>query len=103
MRIRKEIKIDSENLENMANIADALSHPIRIAILQYISYKDSVSNDICNKDLVEKFHYSQSTISQHVKKLVESQLVLTEQRDNFRIYKLNRDVLKKFSSFIIQI
>ncbi len=46
----------------IASIAKVLSHPARVAILQYISKKDSC---ICG-DIVDEIGLSQPTISQHL-------------------------------------
>lgn len=102
MRIRTEIssKYITEADYEMAKIADALAHPVRVALVRYLSEKNNgrgVDNITCNKDLVEMFDYSQSTISQHVKILKEVGLFLTEQHDKFTHYELNHQLLKKFA------
>ena len=64
MRIRKEIDDRSEDVLYLAGIADALAHPVRVAILKYVAEKNQVRNDVCNNDLVQYLDYSQATISQ---------------------------------------
>ena len=55
----------SEDQNQLANLAKALSHPARIAILQYlINHKTCVVGA-----LTEELPLSQSTISQHLKEL----------------------------------
>ncbi len=49
----------------IAELAKALGHPARIAILQHLF---SVNTCICN-DIVEELPLAQSTISQHLKAL----------------------------------
>ena len=49
----------------LANIAKALGHPARIAILQHLVKTNAC---ICN-DLVEELGLAQPTISQHLKEL----------------------------------
>ena len=101
MRIRTKIsgKYITETDYEVAQIADALAHPVRVALVRYLSEKNNgrgVDNVTCNKDLVDLFDYSQSTISQHVKILKEAGLFLTEPQDKFIYYELNYPLLKKF-------
>ena len=63
MRIRSEIKsayINDTDYE-MAKIANALAHPVRVALVRYLTEKNGgrgVDNVTCNKDLVGLFDYS---------------------------------------------
>ncbi len=97
MKIRKELNIeDSENAIVLAKIADALAHPVRVALLHYVSSKKKLRNDVCNKDLVRHFPYSQSSLSQHVKKLKEANLFTVEYKDKFSFYSVNKKTLAAF-------
>jgi ArsR family transcriptional regulator len=49
----------------------ALSHPARIRILQHLASRSSC----CCREVVEEFELAQSTVSQHLKVLVEAGLV----------------------------
>ena len=105
MRIRTEISSSYINEKDykVAELANALAHPLRVALVRYLSeknYGEGVDNVTCNKDLVEMFDYSQSTVSQHVKILKECGLFITENKDKFTFYYLNRDLLNEFSDFI---
>lgn len=80
----------------LAQIADALSHPARIQILQYTAVKNEVRNDVCNGDLVQMFDYAQATISQHVKKLVEANLLTTRKQDKFTYYYVNQETINTY-------
>lgn len=104
MRIRTEISSKYINDEDykVAQIANALAHPLRVALVRYLSTKNSgagVDNVTCNKDLVEMFDYSQSTISQHVKILKDCGLFITESKDKFTLYYLNKELLREFTLF----
>ncbi|MDT0607780.1 ArsR/SmtB family transcription factor [Croceitalea rosinachiae] len=105
MRIRASITsryINEADLK-MAEIANALAHPLRVALVRYLHEKNSgkgVDNVTCNKDLVQLFDYSQSTISQHVKILKEVGLFQTENMDKFIFYHLNKELLQEFSDFL---
>ncbi|MDC8004695.1 metalloregulator ArsR/SmtB family transcription factor [Aureisphaera galaxeae] len=104
MRIRAEIssKYINETDHKMASIANAMAHPLRVALVRYLREKNcgsGVDNVTCNKDLVEMFDYSQSTISQHVKILKECGLFITESKDKFTLYYLNKELLDEFAAF----
>ncbi len=107
MRIRSDISSPYINGmdHKMAEIANALAHPLRVALVRYLSEKDDgdgLDNATCNKDLVKMFDYSQSTMSQHVKILTECGLFVVQRKDQFRYYFLNRELLMKFQQFISQ-
>ena len=104
MRIRASItsKYINDTDHKMAEIANALAHPLRVALVRYLSTKNygkGVDNVTCNKDLVKMFDYSQSTMSQHVKILKEAGIFITESKDKFTFYYLNKELLNKFGLF----
>ena len=67
----------------------ALGHPVRIGIIRHLSTIEAC----CCKDVVHKFDLAQSTISQHLKVLVEAGLVrLTPQNKHSR-YEVDREAL----------
>lgn len=106
MRIRAKISSDLINEEDyeIAKVANALAHPLRVALVRYLSTKNNgkgVDNVTCNRDLVDMFDYSQSTISQHVKILKEAGLFITESKDKFTLYYLNSGLLKRFAKSVI--
>ena len=97
MHIRKTVNIEqAEEAIFIATIADALSHPVRVALLHYVRQKSEVRNDICNKDLVEHFPYSQSSLSQHVKKLKDCGLFQVEYKNKFSLYSVDEEILAKY-------
>lgn len=58
----------------VAKIAKGLSHPARIAILEYLLTKDSC---VCG-DIVNELPLAQATVSQHLKELKELGLIKGE-------------------------
>lgn len=105
MRIRAEIsnKYIVEEDHGIAKIANAMAHPLRVALVRYLLSKNSgkgVDNITCNKDLVEMFDYSQSTISQHLKIMKDAELVITESKDKFTHYYVNTELLSFFTESI---
>ncbi|MEM8528533.1 MAG: metalloregulator ArsR/SmtB family transcription factor, partial [Bacteroidota bacterium] len=97
MHIRKTVNIEqAEEAIFIATIASALSHPVRVALLHYVRQKDEVSSEVCNKDLVAHFPYSQSSLSQHVRKLKDCGLFRVEYKDKFSLYSVNEEILAEY-------
>jgi ArsR family transcriptional regulator len=102
MRIRKEAGLGKNDI-TIAELANSLAHPVRVALVRYLLQKNcgkGVDNITCNKDLVELFPYSQSTISQHVKILKEAGVFLTEEKDKFTFYEVNPRLVGKIKAFL---
>lgn len=73
----------------MAEKLAALAHPARIEILQHLAGVEAC----CCKEVVERLDLAQSTVSQHLKVLVEAGLVrLTPQSRRSR-YEVDREAL----------
>jgi len=97
MRLRKEADdLQEDEILLVSRISDALAHPARIKIFRFILGNNSTRTPICNKDVVSYFNYSQATISQHIKKLVQAELVLIKKVDKFSMYYANIGVLGKY-------
>lgn len=61
----------TKSQNELANLAKALGHPARIAILQFLASQRSC---VCG-DIVDKLPLSQSTVSQHLKELKKVGLI----------------------------
>ncbi len=103
VRLRKD-NIMEEEVELIAKVSDALAHPVRVNLFRYIMQENRAMNTVCTGDLVKEFGYAQATISQHMKKLVESELVEAKKKEKFTYYYANLGMLtmylnatKKFS------
>lgn len=97
MRLRKE---QDEMLEDeillIADVSDALAHPARVRMFKYIMQANRAMVTVCNKDLVEHFSYAQATVSQHMKKLVDSGLVQIKKKEKFSYYYVNLGILMQY-------
>jgi len=81
MRLRKDNSLMQEDeIIIVSQVSDALAHPARIKIYQFIMQCNKDRIPVCNKDVVAAFDYSQATISQHIKKLVQANLVSAQQK-----------------------
>jgi ArsR family transcriptional regulator, arsenate/arsenite/antimonite-responsive transcriptional repressor len=79
--------------DDLARRLAALAHPARIEILRHLSGVDAC----CCKDVVGRLPLAQSTVSQHLKVLLEAGLVRVKpdrQRSN---YAVDRDALLALS------
>lgn len=61
----------TEEQNGMAEMAKALGHPARIAILQYLSKQESC---VCGL-IVDEIGLAQATVSQHLKALKKAELI----------------------------
>lgn len=77
----------------------ALSHPVRVEILLRLSQRECC----CCKDVVGHLDLAQSTVSQHLKVLVDAGLVrLTPDRQRSR-YTIDRDAVAQLSDRLMQL
>ncbi len=88
---------DSQN--EMATMLKALSHPARIAIVEYLI---SVPGCICN-DIVAELSLAQPTVSQHLKELKNAGIIQGEIEGKSICYCINQENLKKIQAFIKRI
>ncbi len=79
------------DIQEIASICKALSHPARIAILQHLSScKTCISGDIS-----KEIPLSRTTVSQHLQELKKANLIQGE-IDGVKIcYCLNKKIIKK--------
>ncbi|AZV22860.1 MULTISPECIES: metalloregulator ArsR/SmtB family transcription factor [unclassified Mesorhizobium] len=72
----------------------ALSHPARIEILKHLS----TSNFCCCREVVDRFDLAQSTVSQHLKILVDAGLVRFEPDRQRSRYAVDHVALTEISA-----
>ena len=78
--------VDPElDAERIAQVARALAEPVRVRILDVLR-RSSVA--VCQCELVPLFDIPQSTLSHHVNKLVDAELVTVERRHKWAYYGL---------------
>ncbi|MFH4966271.1 metalloregulator ArsR/SmtB family transcription factor [Gaetbulibacter sp. M235] len=97
---KTEIFTDEQN--NIAQIAKALGHPARIAILQHLI---KINSCICG-DLVDEIGLAQPTISQHLKELKNIGIIKGNIEGTSVCYCINlekwADIETLFTSFLSQ-
>jgi DNA-binding transcriptional ArsR family regulator len=80
---------------NIANIAKALGHPARIAIIEYLLKVDTC---ICG-DIVNELPLAQPTVSQHLKELKNAGLIQGEIEGNSLCYCIDIKTIEKLLNY----
>ena len=83
----------------MASMLAALSHPARLAILGHLAGADTC----CCKDVVGCLDLAQSTVSQHLKTLVEAGLVRYTPDRQRSIYAVDREAVSELARSITRL
>ena len=78
--------------QDLANMAKAMSHPARIAILKILAQKNEC---ICG-DIVAVLPLAQSTVSQHLKELLKAGLIKGTVEGVTSCYCINWKTFEKF-------
>lgn len=84
----------SAEQNEMASLFKALSHPARIAIVDYLLKVDSC---ICG-DIVNELPLAQPTISQHLKELKNANIIQGTIEGTAICYCINPDTMEKIES-----
>ena len=82
-------RFNQQDIE-LAGFARALSHPGRVAILKALAQKEAWSSG----EISALLPLSQSTVSQHIHKLVSAGLVIANSKSAQLMYSINWEVLK---------
>lgn len=85
---------DQADIDEFANLCKALAHPARIRILKHLLVEKQC---ICGR-IVELLPLAQSTVSQHLKILKESGLVLGEVEGPKMCYCVDKTKLASLST-----
>lgn len=86
----------SKRQNELADMAKALGHPARIAILEFLLNKGAC---VCG-DIVDELPLSQSTISQHLKAMKKAGIVVGEIEGANRCYCVDMQEWNKWLSNI---
>ncbi len=87
----KKESFDQED-QDLANLAKALAHPARIAILKELARHQSC---ICG-EIVEVLPLAQSTVSQHLKALLQAGLIKGTVDGKKSCYCINQEAFRQF-------
>jgi DNA-binding transcriptional ArsR family regulator len=83
---------------NISDFAKAISHPARVAILKEIAKRNGC---ICG-EIVEVLPLAQSTVSQHLKELLKTELIKGTVDGTKSCYCINWKTFEKFEKTFIE-
>ncbi|AKR54806.1 transcriptional regulator [Youhaiella tibetensis] len=75
--------------DDLAAMLRALGHPVRLSILRILS----AQNDCCCTDVTQCLPLAQSTVSQHIKVLLDAGLIERQAKGTRNCYSLRTDRL----------
>lgn len=94
--ITTTIDLSDKSLNRSANIAKALGHPVRIAILKILAEQDTC---FCG-DITRLIPLAQSTVSQHLKALKQAGLIQGEVDGVQTCYCLDPHGIKELNNLL---
>jgi ArsR family transcriptional regulator len=95
-----EVRFDEGEAQQLASVFKALSHPVRLQILDLISQG---GGEVCICDIESRFDLSQPTLSHHVKVLREAGLIDSEQNNVWVFHRVNSVTLQAVHNLLSQL
>lgn len=92
-RSKIELLAEETGADDLARKLAALGHPVRIAILRQLADRDAC----CVKDVVGRVGLAQSTVSQHIRVLVDAGFVSYRPQRQASCYSIDREALAALS------
>ena len=83
------VKYFTDNQEKLAQYGKALSHPVRVFILDYLS--NNLNKCCYSGDMAEELPIARSTLSEHLKELKKAGLIQGEINPPYIKYCINRE------------
>jgi ArsR family transcriptional regulator, arsenate/arsenite/antimonite-responsive transcriptional repressor len=87
----------SLDAQRLAELARALAEPLRVNVIDVLRRH---GEPLCQCELVPLFDVPQSTLSHHIKKLVDAGLVAVERRHKWAYYSITPDALKELTAWL---
>lgn len=87
------------NDEMLVKVYKALGEPTRLQIVKIL---DTESHMACMQMTDELEINSNSTLTHHLKILIDAELVSVRKEGTYRYYSLNRDSIEKYAPTLIQ-
>jgi ArsR family transcriptional regulator len=88
---------DRERARTVASAAKVLADPIRVEILELLRI---AGGPVCQCELHPRFDISQPTLSHHLKKLTDADVIDVERRGKWAYYSLNDRALEVLRSWL---
>lgn len=88
----------ASDAERLAHLLKALADPVRLRLLRLVA--ESPDTTACACHMPTALGISQPTLSHHLKKLVDSGLLVREQRGRWAHYRLETDALGPVQGYL---
>jgi DNA-binding transcriptional ArsR family regulator len=88
----------SSKLERHAAQLSALGHPVRLSILRFVVQRGPEGS--AAGDIQQHVDLPASTLSHHLKRLVDAQLLTTRAEGTFHYYAPDFDALRKLTDYV---
>ena len=92
----REASVVTDSDEQLADLARALSHPARVAIVRHLATRGTC---VCGQ-IVDVLPLAQATVSQHLKVLKEARLVQGEVDGPRTCYCVNPETVRRFQALV---
>jgi ArsR family transcriptional regulator len=89
--------VDRVRATTVAELAKTLADPIRVEILDLLRDAGGL---VCQCELHPRFDISQPTLSHHLKKLADADLIEVERRGRWAYYSINDDALEVLRTWL---
>lgn len=84
-----KVRFFTENQEKIARYSKAISHPVRVFILDYLA--NNLTKCCYSGDMAEELPIARSTLSEHLKELKKAGLIQGEINPPYIKYCINRE------------
>lgn len=95
-----ELHLEAGAAQRMATVFKALSHPVRLQILDILSRH---SGQVCVCEIERHFSLTQPTISHHLKILRDTKLITSEQRGLWVYHRIEPAAIDDLVPFLEQL
>lgn len=93
--------IDTENADNLARSLRALADPIRLRIVSMVAAHENTEACVC--DLIDPLGIAQSTVSHHLKILVDAGFLTRDKRGIWAYYALVPGSLDSIARLLVTV
>jgi ArsR family transcriptional regulator len=94
---RRIKRADRQRAADVATVARALADPVRVEILDLLGQAGA---PVCQCELHPLFEISQPTLSHHLKKLADADLITVERRGRWAYYSIKGGALELLRSWL---
>jgi ArsR family transcriptional regulator len=90
--------MDDDEANATSSLFAALGNPARVKIVNLLAAGDG---PVCLCNLIEPLGLAQATVSQHLKRLVDTGLVSREERGKWSYFSLDREAFERMAALTL--